>query len=180
MSAVMSEVEGDKFINSCSCRVWAIDGWEDEAISSAFNNSIATLGTKLSLTSSAKKKSFDEKVAFFLTLQRSPPAKHNKQCIVYGVFDSNDDVTPTHMWLEYDGYIYDTVPGDPLCRKKAGPRNRYHPGCEPHVQPKEMVGAAPTYLTKRQSRVLKAADGSWKAYGRGISTYIPENQVVRG
>lgn len=183
MSAVMDvsddEDEDADFIEGCSCRVWAIDGWENEALASASNNSIATLGTRLWLDRDAKNRSFDAKVAAFLTLQRSPPAKHNKQCIVYGVFDSADDILPTHMWLEYEGYIYDTVPGDPLCRKKAGEVNRYFPGCEPRRQPKAMVGRAVTYLTKRQSRVIKAAEGNWNAYGRGISTYIPADQVTK-
>lgn len=167
------------FIQGCSCRVWAIDGWENEAIASALNNSLAALGTKLASSRAATKRSFDDKLAAFLTLQRSPPAKHNKLCIVYGVFDSDEDILPTHMWIEYDGYIYDTVPGDPLCRKKAGPINRYFPACEPHRQPQQMVGSAQTYLTKRQSRVLKAANGNWRQHGGGITIYVPADQVVR-
>jgi len=183
MSAVMDASDGEDeapdFIRGCSCRVWAIDGWENDALASGFNNSLAALGTKLASSRAAVKRSFDDKVAAFLKLQRSLPAKHNKRCIVYGVFDSDDDILPTHMWIEYDGYIYDTVPGDPLCRKKAGPINRYFPGCEPNRQPVQMVGSAETYLTKRQSRVLKAAEGNWKNYGRGISTYVPADQVTK-
>lgn len=171
-------VAAQDFIDACSCRVWALDGWENEGLARAFNNSIEVLGMQLYRNRNAIAASFDQKIAAFLALQRSPPAKHNKECIVYGVFDSAQDVTPTHMWIEYGGFIYDTVPGDPLCRKKAGPINRYFPGCEPSRQPKDMVGSAQTYLTKRQSRVLKAAEGNWNNYGRGISTYVPADQVT--
>lgn len=175
MNAVVADQD---FIEACSCRVWALDGWEDEALARAFNNSIEALGMQLYRNRNAIAASFDEKVAAFLTLQRSPPAKNNKECTVFGVFDSAQDVTPTHMWIEYGGFIYDTVPGDPLCRKPTGPRNRFHPSCEPNVQPKAMVGSVRTYLTKGQSRVLKAAENNWVKHRGTIFTYVPANQVV--
>ncbi len=175
----MSAVIRPDFIDGCSCRVWAIDGWETYALASAFNNKIDVFGNRLWTSGSAALKSLDEKVELFVGLRDSRLAAHDKRCTIYGFFEYPTDVAPTHMWLEYVGYIYDTIPGRALVRRKAGPNNRFRPGCVDGREPPERVGRTDAFLTKRQSRVLKAAEGNWVKTEVGIEEYTPENSLAR-
>lgn len=205
MNAVMNEGGGNgvDFIDYCSCRVWAIDGWENKDICSAFNIKISEFGFDLARdVKNLRKLSLDDKVALLVgqnwigqpdrrrkpqdqvaprisAIPRSVIAANNKDCVIYGYFQYKGDTVPTHMWLEYQGFIYDTVPGSGLVRKRVVNGNVLSPGCVTGEYLAENVGRAAAVLTKRQSRVLKAADGSWlQQQGSSLEVYCPADQVT--
>jgi hypothetical protein len=140
------------FLEGCSCRVWAIDGWVNDAISHAVNNQIADVGTGLLVN--GFNGSHDAKLAQFKQCRIS--AQVAVPCVIYGEFEYQDDVTPTHMWLEYGPYIYDTIPGAPLRRKVATPASRIHPPSAYQYDPNQ-VGSALWYLTTAHLAVLERA-----------------------
>jgi hypothetical protein len=71
------------FLEGCSCRVWAIDGWVNDAISNAVNNQIADVGTGLLVNRFAG--SHDAKLREFKQCRIS--AQVAVPCVIYGEFE---------------------------------------------------------------------------------------------
>lgn len=142
----------------CSCRVWAIDGWVDDGQATVVNDNISALGMML-LTENYDG-TRDQKVSQFLPARMSAATSHS--CIVYGEFEFPNDVTPTHMWLEYSGYICDTIPGAPLRRKIATPTSRRHPPSA-YLYAANQIGSVAYRLSLAQTNILAAAAGHWAA-----------------
>lgn len=140
------------FIDGCSCRVWAIDGWVNDVLAHAVNTQISQIGMGLFLGNFAG--THDEKVREFKQCRLSPQVA--VPCVLYGEFEFAADVTPTHMWLEYGAYIYDTIPGAPLRRKVATPVSRRHPPSAYLYEP-EQVGSCLWYLSASHLAVLERA-----------------------
>lgn len=156
----------------CSCRVWAIDGWVNDGQATNVNNNIVALGTMLFTENYAG--THDQKVTQFLPARMSAATTHN--CIIYGEFEYQADVTPTHMWMEYLGYIYDTIPGNPLCRVIATATNRRHPPSGALYNANQ-IGSVNYYLSQAQETILNNAAGNWTAAvlpsGRAIEIFNP-------
>ncbi|HET6432655.1 hypothetical protein [Dyella sp.] len=162
----------DEFIDGCSCRVWAIDGWINEERSTNLNHLIEAKGT--ALYQGGFKGNRHLKVAEFVGLRTAVSTA--RPCIIYGEFDSAADKLPTHMWLEYDGYIYDTIPGFRLRRKPATEVSRRSPGCVNGQYAANKVGAVPAYLSVNQYAAIQAADGHWAAVaGAGCDEFTPQD-----
>ena len=49
--------------------------------------------------------------------------------LLYGGFRRGQKA-PEHMWIEYDGHIYDTMPGYGLCKAPANSQYKTCPGLE--------------------------------------------------
>lgn len=148
------------FVEACSCRVWAIDGWVDDATSKLVNDDISTIGTMLFSENYAG--THNEKVAQFLPSRHSVTTSH--QCVIYGEFEFPGDVTPTHMWMEYQGYIYDTIPGAPLRRIPATALSRLHPpSCGGAFAPGQ-IGRVDYTLSSAHIAILGRAAGHWTAW----------------
>jgi hypothetical protein len=140
------------FLEGCSCRVWALDGWVNDTLSNAVNNEIADVGNALLLNGFVG--SHDAKAQQFKQCRISPQVAI--PCVIYGEFEYPGDVTPTHMWLEYGAWIYDTIPGAPLRRKVATPASRIHPPSAYQYHPNQ-VGSASWYLSASHLAVLERA-----------------------
>ncbi len=162
----------DEFIDGCSCRVWAIDGWINEERSTNLNHLIEARGTALYLE--GFKGNRHVKVAQFVALRTAVSTA--RPCVIYGEFDSAADKLPTHMWLEYDGYIYDTIPGFRLRRKLATEVSRRSPGCVDGLYPANKVGVVESTLSVNQYAVIQAAAGHWAAVAdTDCEEYTPQD-----
>ena len=162
----------DEFIDGCSCRVWAIDGWINEERSTNLNHLIEAKGTTLYME--GYKGNRHAKVGQFVALRTA--VNTALPCVIYGEFDSAADKLPTHMWLEYDGYIYDTIPGFRLRRKPATAVSRRSPGCVDGMYAANKVGAVAHCLSANQYAVLQAAAGNWVAViGAGCDEFTPQD-----
>jgi len=162
----------DEFIDGCSCRVWAIDGWINEVRSTNLNHLIEAKGTELYLEGFHGNRHV--KVAQFVALRTAVATA--RPCIIYGEFDSAADKLPTHMWLEYGGYIYDTIPGFRLRRRPATAESRRSPGCVDGAYQANKVGAVDSYLSVNQYAVLQDAEGHWEALeGTDCEEFTPQD-----
>ncbi|MDR3445409.1 hypothetical protein [Dyella sp.] len=150
MAAVVSS-----FRDGCSCRVWAIDGWQTEAIAAAMNVSFQNWGTNYDqaqqLNRAQRLQAIDN-----LSATQTIAAQAT---IICGYFQNAVDPLPDHMWLIHGNFIYDTMPGWPLVRKPlpAGPAGRRSPGCVNGVYPHAKVVSIASLLTVYQQNVLNAA-----------------------
>jgi hypothetical protein len=149
------------FDEGCSCRVWAIDGWVGDAQADQVNGDIVEIGTML--LQEGFNGTLNEKVAQFLPSRRSKTL--DLPCIIYGEFEYVTDVTPTHMWLEYQNFIYDTIPGFPLVRLPATPTNRRGPGCVNGEYPENVIGSVNYTLSQAQLDIISGA--VWVPYAAG-------------
>jgi hypothetical protein len=162
----------DEFIDGCSCRVWAIDGWINEDRSNNLNHLIEAKGTELYLGGFRGNR--HDKVAQFVALRTA--VETARACVIYGEFDSAADKLPTHMWLEYGGYIYDTIPGFRLRRRPATDQSRRSPGCVNGQYPANKVGMVDACLSVNQYAVIQAAAGHWAAVpGSDCEEYTPQD-----
>lgn len=70
-------------------------------------------------------------------------------CIIYGGFQDINDGAPEHMWLEHNGFIYDTMPGQLLRRDVANAWTRLCPPSEANAFAANLVGSVQSTLTVR-------------------------------
>jgi len=132
----------------CACHVFACAGYESDEQAAKVNDFFNTNGKKFAAASK------DDRVKNVVEGLRvaSESTLTNAQCIVYGGFSSSRDPTPTHMWFEWNGTVYDTMPDQPL-RQVAAKDGRLHPGCysdEAASYKGDMVGKYATRLTAAQ------------------------------
>ena len=143
------------FLEGCSCRVWALDGWVDDGRATLVNNRISDVGFALFANNFAATHSLDERVEQFKQCRISVGT--NLPCTVFGDFEYPGDALPTHMWLEYGPWIYDTIPGRALVRKLATAQSRVSPGCVDGAYNANQVGRVDSYLSVAQVGVLDRA-----------------------
>src|ERR1044071_7980749 len=110
------------FTDYCSCHVWAIDGWVNDVLSRAVDDEYSNAGNAIAMGQVPNVGTLNQKVAYLLQRCRvSPAISPAAQGTLYGGFQNVGDGSPMHMWFEYNGYIYDTMPGSPLRRIAATP-----------------------------------------------------------
>lgn len=147
------------FEDSCSCHVWAIDGYTDDEIAYQVNDIYA----KTAMNLMSKKASKAKKLAALVEAARVTPPTVTGM-IIYGGWQVSGEGAPEHMWIECEGYIYDTMPGHPLRRKVASEATRFHPGCEEAPFKKNKVAWVESTLTLSQFKILQAAKWHDDAY----------------
>ena len=149
------------FLNGCACHVWAIDGWVDDAISAAVNNTYTNYTNQLLIQGHGVGNNKDARIAQIVNHVRGIHSQTvpNANAIVLGGFQNDTDSAPEHMWLVYNNYIYDTMPGSQLRRKAVSNMLTYlHPACEQSAFGPDAVGSVKTLLTTRQYQVLQNAN----------------------
>jgi hypothetical protein len=147
------------FGTGCSCHVWAIDGYTDDASAGIVNNAyIAAGNTNLLVGRPPGVVTLDQLVASLVTTCRRAALRVSTPCRVFGGFQNAADGAPEHMWLQSGNYIYDTMPGAPLRRKFIVNANTLlHPPSEHAAFPAARVGEAATSLTTSQFDMITSA-----------------------
>ena len=162
------------FLDGCACHVWAIDGWVNDRLSTEVNNEYADAGTRIAL-GQVHAPTLNDKVTHLLGTCRVSPAVAQPG-ILYGGFQGARDGSPEHMWFEYGGYVYDTMPGSPLRRIAASPLTRLRPPSEAQAFADYLVGFIPFSLTESQHRLISGAVIVWATgniAGRAVDYYTP-------
>lgn len=137
-----------------SCHVWAIAGYCDDetaaAINTAYNGAIQAPGTVANNQGA--------KTAALTHIVTTVRAGQNciittDACIIYGGFRRGQS-GPEHMWLEYDGSIYETMPGYAMYSEEATHASRINPQLENAVFTPAQVGIVPSFLTDDQRSMI--------------------------
>lgn len=164
------------FRNGCACHVWAIDGWLDDALAHDVNENYASSGTAMAL-GHMPPGGLNGRIRRLLNdCRMTPPVA--EPGILYGGFANLNDGTPTHMWFEYGGFIYDTMPGNPIMRLAATTQTRCRPPSEAAAFPADMIGYAVFSLSATQHAIITDGTIAWLpavGAGRVIHTYLPPN-----
>jgi hypothetical protein len=158
----------------------AIDGWIDDTLSGAVDDEYSNAGNAIVTGQVPNVGTLNQKVAWLLQRCRvSPAIRPAAQGTLYGGFQNAGDGSPMHMWSEYNGYIYDTMPGKPLRRMAATPATRLGPPSEGGPFPAGRVGSTPFQLSESQHRLITGGGGApinWQAdtdVGRQVVRYTP-------
>lgn len=166
------------FVEGCSCHVWAIDGYRSDVLAHNVNmlydnKSSEALLAALDGTRARKRRklvadtNLDAKIQSLVEACRTDVSTA-LACTIYGGFQYATDGAPEHMWIEYGGHIYDTMPGQPLRRAKATKRTRLQPPCERSSFAADMVGSYESTLTNSQLAIITAAKDQWaKGWSNG-------------
>ena len=143
----------------CSCHVWAIDGYIDDASANVVNQAYDAAGNNNLLNGRPPGVgTLDQLVAYLVVQCRRTPLRAAIPCVVFGGFQNAADGAPEHMWLQSGNFIYDTMPGAPLRRKMiAGAPTLLHPPSEHAAFPAARVGSTPTSLTTSQFNMITSA-----------------------
>ena len=144
------------FKEGCACHVWAIDGYSNDAEANIVNNLYADEATRLLLVGDVRGSKHD-RVAHLVQHARRSKTLEGEKTIIYGGWRGQGNAAPEHMWLEYNGYIYDTMPGAPLRRVQATAQTRLQPPSEGAAFARGEVGQCESLLTVRQYEILKKA-----------------------
>ncbi|MCE2751073.1 MAG: hypothetical protein LW720_04195 [Pirellula sp.] len=162
------------FLDGCACHVWAIDGWVNDILSREVNENYAEVGTGIAM-GTVHAATLDAKVALLLNRCRISPAVAQAGTL-YGGFQAAGDGSPTHMWFEHGGYVYDTMPGSALRRIAASALTRLRPPSEAAAFAQRLVGSTPFSLTESQYRLISGANIVWAngvLAGRNVEYYTP-------
>jgi hypothetical protein len=144
----------------CACHTWAIDGYTNDDRAKNVSDKYDTLANEvMKLQTVDLNGKVDGLVATVRRLTNAAQAAEN--ITVYGGFEHNTDGAPEHMWMEYKGWIYDTMPGAPLRRSGASPQTRLQPPSEGRAFAPNMVGKCTAKLTISQLQIITAAQGHW-------------------
>ncbi|MDP3085461.1 MAG: hypothetical protein Q8N44_17465 [Rubrivivax sp.] len=109
-----------------ACHVWAIDGYTDDNAAKVADNAYVKCANSLRTTNKADSRK--EALTALLASARAA-AGTATAAKLYGGFRRGQKA-PEHMWIEYNGHIYDTMPGYGLCRADAKDNYRTCPGLE--------------------------------------------------
>jgi hypothetical protein len=164
------------FRNGCACHVWALDGWLDDGLARDVNENYANAGTAMAL-GVMPPGGLNGRVTRLLADCRMTPAVAQPG-ILYGGFANVGDATPTHMWFEHGGYVYDTMPGAPIRRLPATTATRIQPPSEVGAFVPNLVGYAIFSLSATQSAIVTNGAIAWgneTVGGRLVGTYLPPN-----
>lgn len=133
---------------NCACHVWAIDGYTDDDRSKEVHEQYALVGMNIRSVLNKRRNPYSDysnRIAKLVKDCRIEEATE-ETCTIYGGFGNEFDGSPVHMWLEYGGYIYDTVPGQKLYRVPADHSSRISPGAY------QVGGVDSNYLTSQVGR----------------------------
>lgn len=144
--------------NDIACHVWAIDGYVDDALAKLVNDRYSMLANSL-LATVADTKSWRTQALQSLITHARRSTLTSEKVIVYGGFRAGQ-AAPEHMWLEYDGKIYETMPGADLETYGVTPALRMQPRLEGSPFPADGVIGVPSKLTTNQ-----------QSYLRGLASY---------
>jgi hypothetical protein len=133
-----------------ACHVWAIDGYVDDAAANTVNTLYTSLGNTL-LASHSREDTITWRRSALKTLidQCRQSSLTDEEATVYGGFRDGQGA-PEHMWLEYNGMIYETMPGHLLVTCPATPATRKQTPLEGFAFPTKGVVSVATQLTLRQ------------------------------
>ncbi|MDR3446021.1 hypothetical protein [Dyella sp.] len=158
------------FADACSCRVWAVDGWQSEPLSLAMGHRIeawqATYDPYMEgLTQEGRLRAIDELSTTQLVV--------HPRITICGYFSNLDDTLPEHMWLIHRNFMYDTIPGWPIVRKPlpAGADGHCWPGCVRAAFPPANVFCVRTYMTINHETIMNPANFTADGTAALIATY---------
>jgi hypothetical protein len=150
-----------------ACHVWAIDGYSDDATAKVVNELYCARGMSLMSKVEDTPKWRNWALQELIThSRRSAPT--GEAAIAYGGF-KRGDASPMHMWLEYKGTIYETMPNCELEIYPATPQFRQTSRLERHAPfDDDCVASVLTNLTASQQNYIN----SMASYGtsRPMST----------
>lgn len=146
------------FLDGCACHVWAIDGYTDDATAADVNNRYVDAGTFLASANNGALGQLNMIVGGLVGVCRVTDPT-DIPCTIHGAFTNAQDATPTHMWLEYQGWLFDTMPGRQLWAVPAHGRAGW-PACETTAVPLALVGSATSVLTQSQHDLIARFDAS--------------------
>jgi hypothetical protein len=135
-----------------ACHVWAIDGYVDDSTAETVNNIYNE--TANSLKPSADMTTKFQNLAVLIQLCRQSKLT-DESATVYGGFRVKQNA-PEHMWLEYNGKIYETMPGEELVVDDATPKTRVTPKLENSPFEKSRVAVISTKLTVNQKNYINS------------------------
>lgn len=138
----------------CACHVFAITGYVSNDQAHDAHESYAFTAGKLPKPSNEEARNKNVKTLVD-TVRKATGAVSvdDAECIVYGGFRGRDSLAPEHMWVEWNGSVFDTMPDHPLRATKATPFSRAQPPCENSKFDK--VGRYKTVLTTAQLNNIK-------------------------
>ena len=140
--------------NDIACHVWAIDGYVNDEVAGDVNN-------RYSLHANSLFNSVENTMAWRIRALQSlithsrRSAETSESAIAYGGF-RDGQAAPEHMWLEYKGTIYETMPGSDLIIYPATPALRQQPKLEGYTFPDNGVASVLTKLTVNQQNYLNS------------------------
>ena len=139
-----------------ACHVWAIDGYKDDATAKDVNERYVAASKDLVVSNN--KASRDAGLKALVDASRR--SAHTKEvAIVYGGYRRGQK-TPEHMWMEYNGLIYETMPGYELHKAVASSATRKCPPLENDAFESSGVAEYKTYLTESQKAYIASVDTS--------------------
>jgi hypothetical protein len=172
------------FREDCSCHAFAIDGWTDTATATNVDNRYIEVATRQSQDLEVRKflpagtpmftGSFTWKLAKLIQECRIT-GNTDRDARMYGAFQAVDSGAPNHMWIEYEGYIYDTMPGNQLLRIPATAITRFFPPSEGGACTPALVAWSYAFLTTAQLQNISANDWvpAQNAAGRQFESSSP-------
>lgn len=138
--------------NDIACHVWAIDGYRDDTAAAAANGRYVDAANLLKVKNNLMDR--NRALDHLVTHTRGSQVT-TKQIVIYGGFRRNQNA-PEHMWMEYDGKIYETMPGYALHTADATADTRACPPLENDPFDKEGVAQVVTFLTEYQRDFIAA------------------------
>lgn len=140
--------------NDISCHVWAIAGYYDDDIARAVNTAYAAAILQLGAVANNQ----GARTAALTHIVTNVRANQNSvitdaPCIIYGGFRRGQR-GPEHMWLEYNGRIYETMPGYNMYSELATNASRRNPQLENDHFTAEQVGVVHAHLTDDQRSMI--------------------------
>jgi hypothetical protein len=149
------------FRDSCACHVWAIDGYVNDEEAKLVNHDYDRLSTRPLLQRRKPPSNASEGSLMVGKLVQNcrRSSETNEEIVVYGGFMSGQ-FAPEHMWIEYNGAIYETMPGYGLYTEAATDHSRMKPQLERNNKNFKFVGRYKTVLTTRQKAWIDGDDFS--------------------
>ncbi len=143
-----------------ACHVWAIDGYADGGRAAKVNAAYVTAANAVKFPPLAKSNRNDILANIIKSVRSAVGTELTAEaCIIYGGFDGLNKA-PEHMWVEYKGALYETMPGKKLYTEVATDDSRIKPQLEGNVFGKANVAAVKSVLSKTQKAMI---DGFPKA-----------------
>lgn len=145
---------------TCACHVFAIDGYEDDIKMATSNTAYANFSPVS--TRPRRPPNWDASVQLTSIISavrgRTKPAISTTKIFIYGGFRASQ-LQPEHMWVEYDGKIYDTMPDYELQATAASTTTRACPYLEkePFNRSGDKIGIVEAFATESQVANMKGA-----------------------
>ncbi|APR83001.1 Hypothetical protein A7982_08350 [Minicystis rosea] len=143
---------------SCACHVFGITGYVNDEQAGKSNQAYQLLSGKAPKPNNVDARHANVKALVDGVRKLTGAVDTDEACIIYGGFISKKDAAPAHFWVEWNGYIYDTMPEHPLRRTEAKGSSRLQPPCENERFAGENVGIYKTVLTTAQLNNITSED----------------------